>query len=273
MEDRPGFPHQPSPNGEARSTTSLNPIARAAAMTSQATGQVFSAPVPPPSSTVPASPTSAPTPPVAPTPAVAASSPSASTPGASLPSVGKLAHVAPSRLWKDDTAFAAWLAHNLEALGEVLAVQLRDGKMPHAETPVIVAADVTGAAVVIVTELGDSSDEGFGRLVRNVAASGAKHAVWVCGEPGAEYGASVSWLNRVVDARVSMVKVTAVTIGESAAAPMFEVAVRTQRADDEGVESSVPAADSDSASTRRVDDWLDSVAPRRGKLRLGKTGR
>lgn len=199
-------------------------------------------------------------------PAVAAAAqPASEQPAAASatprPSVGKLARVGASRLWRTDTAFATWLAENLDALGEALSVRLADGRMPHAETPVVMATDASGAPVVVVCELGDASDAGFGRLVRNVAASNAKHAVWVCGEPGDEYGASVSWLNRAVDARVTMVKVGGVTIGESAAAPTFEVRVRSPRADDDGVDASVPDADSTAPAptTRRVDDWLKSV--------------
>lgn len=166
-----------------------------------------------------------------------------------------------SRLWRSDVTFAEWLADNLDALGEVLSMRITGGSMPHAETPVVMATDATGASVVVVCELGDASDAGFGRLVRNVAASSAKHAIWVCGEPGDEYGASVSWLNRAVDARVSMVKVGGVTIGESAAAPTFEVRVRSPRADDDGVEASVPDTNptGEQPPTRRVDDWLKSV--------------
>ncbi len=179
----------------------------------------------------------------------------------SRPSVGTLAYVSAGQLWSDDRAFAAWLRGNLSALNGALGVTLSGGTMPHAETPVVLATDESGGAAVIVCELHDASDEGFGRLVRNVAANGARHAIWICGEPGDEYGASVSWLNRAVDSRVSMLKVSGVTIGESSAAPMFEVKVRTPRAVDEGVEATVPTADGGEPApgTRRVDDWLNSV--------------
>lgn len=249
MEQRPGLPQQAS-SGEGRSLTSLNPIARVAAMTASGA----SAPTPSGAQ----EPSTGPTPAPAPDRVPAAADASAAT---LRPSVGRLEHVVASRLWTDAVAFAGWLADNLDPLGEALSVRLRDGRLPHPETPVIVAVDASGETAVIVCELGDATDEGFGRLVRNVAASKATHAVWVCGEPGDEYGASVSWLNRADDARVSMVKVSAVVIGESAAAPMFEVRVRTPREADEGVESTVPASDPSASApaTRRVDDWLESV--------------
>lgn len=214
------------------------------------------------------SPTPAPAPAEAQAPSAPPSAPSTEAPApvkeaapTTTASVGKLAHVDASRLWADGVAFAGWLAHNLDALGEALSVRLRDGHMPHPGSPVVLATDEAGSGAVVVCELGEATDEGFGRLVRNVAASKAKHAVWICGEPGDEYGASVSWLNRAGDARVSMVKVSGVTIGESAAAPMFEVRVRTPREADAGVEASVPAAGGSEAvqPARRVDDWLESV--------------
>lgn len=217
-------------------------MARIAAMTSQAGGQ--------PQPVAPAMPGSG-------TPNPGQASGTVFT--GSRPTVGRLAHVDAARLWPTAAAFAGWLASNLDAIGEAVSVQLRDGEVPHAGSPVVVAKNGAGDAVVIVCELGEASDEGFGRMVRNVVASDAKHAIWVCGDPGDEYGASVSWLNRAVDGRFSMVKVSGVTIGDSAAAPMFELAVRTSRGSDEGVSSSTPVTDAAPVTTRRVDDWLHSV--------------
>ena len=223
----------------------LNPMARIAAMTSQGSAQAQ------PAAAAPATPT--------PTPAARSAGPVF---GATRPTVGRLAHVDASRLWATAEAFAAWLAGNLDGVGEAVSAQLRNGEMPHAESPVVVAKNAAGDTVVIVCELGEASDQGFGRMVRNVVASSARHAIWICGDPGDEYGASVSWLNRAVDGRFSMVKVSGVTIGESAAAPMFELAVRTPRAADEGVTSKTPSTDAAPVTTRRVDDWLNSVRAR-----------
>jgi hypothetical protein len=69
----------------------------------------------------------------------------------------------------------------------------------------------------------------------------------------------VSWLNRAVDGRFVLVRVGAVTIGDSAAAPTFELAVRSPRADDPGVHSALPDAPGAAASERRADDWLGSL--------------
>jgi hypothetical protein len=234
VEDRPGFPAEHDLGGGPRPLTSLNPMARAASLAGE----------PPSSAAVESA-----------APAALRQAPVSSPP---RPSVGTLSYVSPDRLWADELAFAAWLQTNLSALADALGVTLSSGRMPQPETPVVLAGDGSGGVAVIVCELHDATDEGFGRLVRNVAASGARHAIWICGDPGQEYGASVSWLNRAVDSRVSMVKISAVTIGESSAAPMFEVKVRTPRARDDGVEASVPAAGAVSG-TRRVDDWLNSV--------------
>ena len=247
--DRPGFPHESAPSTEHRPTGSLNPMARIAAMTSgssagTATSPSGAAPSPAPPATSPA--------PGGQRPVTTADS----------PTVGRLSRVEPSRLWATDVAFAAWLAANLDALGETLSMKLRNGTTPHSDSPVVMATDAAGGSVVIVCERGAATDEGFGRLVRTVAASGAKHAAWVCASPEDEYGAAISWLNRSVDGRFGMVKVSAVTIGESAAAPIFELSVRTPRAEDDGVSADVPATDGPKGTTRRVDDWLDSVGAR-----------
>jgi hypothetical protein len=172
--------------------------------------------------------------------------------------LGRLRREAAAQLWATDRAAAEWLAENLDAIAEAASLDLGSAQLMESPDPVIVATLASGKPAVVVTQRGESTDDVFGALVRHVAATQAQHGVWICGEPANEHAAAISWLNRSVDGRFIMLRVGAVTIGDSAAAPTFEVAVRTPRADDPGVESAGPEADAPPQTGRRVDDWPGS---------------
>ena len=85
----------------------------------------------------------------------------------------------------------------------------------------VVATDPDGGQVRVVVELGSSSDETFGLLMRQLVASGAKTAVWVCARAQDEHLTSVEWLNREITGRLHVVVVEAVRIDDSVPAPIF----------------------------------------------------
>jgi hypothetical protein len=151
------------------------------------------------------------------------------------------------------------VADNLDALTDVVDLRLAKPEVLDGEIPVVLAGAGGGTSAVVLAQRGASTDDAFGALVRHFAASAAAHAVWVCGDPTSEHAAAVSWLNRAVDGRFVMVRVGAVTIGDSATAPTFELAVRTPRADDAGVHSTLPEAHAELHGERRADDWLGSM--------------
>lgn len=155
----------------------------------------------------------------------AASKPFApAAPRAGLP-IGTLRHVDPVELWRSED-FATWLGQHLGELGARLdlALVLKTGEMAPPAT--VIATDASGNPVRIVVELGASSDRTFGLLMRQIVASGAKTAVWVCAKAREEHLDSVRWLNREIDGRVHVVGVEAVAIDDSAPAPVFRVVLR-----------------------------------------------
>lgn len=181
-------------------------------------------------------------------------------PQGGTPSLGRLRQVEAGALWPDDARFAAWLAENLDAVADATSLSLEAPQVLDGSTPVVLAAERSGQAAVVVPQRDRSTDEAFGALVRHMAASGAEHGVWICGDPASEHAAAVSWLNRAVNGRFVLVRAGAVTIGDSAAAPTFEVAVRPPRGGDPGVESTTPdAADGNQTRERRADDWLSGL--------------
>lgn len=147
-------------------------------------------------------------------------------PRAGLP-IGTLRHVDPVELWRSED-FAVWLAQHLDEIGSRLNMKLTP-KTGEATSPAtVVASDPDGNPVRIVVELGASSDRTFGLLMRQIVASGAKTAVWVCAKARDEHLESVRWLNREIDGHVHVIGVEAVAIDDSAPAPVFAVALRAE---------------------------------------------
>lgn len=173
--------------------------------------------------------------PDAPTPIPVPASPSAAArpvaptlPRAGLP-IGTLRHVDPVELWRSED-FALWLGQHLDEIGAQLDLALlpKAGEAPPPAT--VIAADPSGNPVRVVVELGASSDRTFGLLMRQIVASGAKTAVWVCAKAREEHLDSVRWLNREIAGHVHVVGVEAVAIDDSAPAPVFRVVLRADDA-------------------------------------------
>lgn len=139
--------------------------------------------------------------------------------------IGRLRRVDPVELWRS-ADFAAWLAHNLDEVARLVDLRLVAGENGAAAPGTVVATDASGAPVRIVVELGASTDETFGVLMRQIVASGAKTAIWVCARAREEHLASVEWLNREIDGQVHVVSVDAVRIDDSPPAPILALALR-----------------------------------------------
>lgn len=155
-------------------------------------------------------------------------SPHATGGGASQP-IGRLRHVDPVELWRS-ADFATWLSGNLDAIASLISTRLTAAPAGAASPGTVVATDPDGAQVRVVVELGSSSDETFGLLMRQLVASGAKTAIWVCATARDEHLTSVEWLNREITGRLHVVTVDAVRIDDSVPAPIFRLALRAGHA-------------------------------------------
>ena len=152
--------------------------------------------------------------------------------------IGRLRRADPVELWRSDE-FATWLGSNLDEIGGLIGVRLTAAPAGAASPGTVVATDPDGAQVRVVVELGSSSDETFGLLMRQLVASGAKTAVWVCARAQDEHLTSVEWLNREITGRLHVVVLEAVRIDDSVPAPILRLALR---ADDSPSPSKAPAA-------------------------------
>jgi hypothetical protein len=172
----------------------------------------------------PAWPTEAGGTPARPTSGAPSSAPAAGSSTASQP-IGRLRRVDPVELWRSED-FAAWLVDHLDEVGSLVGVKLTAAPAGAASPGPVVATDPEGGQVRVVVELGSRSDETFGLLMRQLVASGAKTAVWVCAKARDEHLTSVEWLNREIKGRLHVVSVDAVRIDDSVPAPIFRLALR-----------------------------------------------
>ncbi len=188
------------------------------------------------------SPTTAPEPPVESTPATAPM-PEPSFPGLTT-TIGRLTRVTAADLWASGAAMASWLASTPAALPEPLG--MGDATFAAPDSNVLVGTRGDGAPACVVCEVGPSSDEGLGALLRAAAVQDGGTVVWIVGARDDSHGAALSWLNRSTAPRFMLVRVSGVRIDGSASAPVFEIIVRPPR----------DAGDASEGSQRRVEDHL-----------------
>ena len=170
--------------------------------------------------------------------------------------IGRLVRVPASALWTDNTAMAAWLAATPAAMMDAVNVDAARFDTPSGN--IVLGSARNGTPICVVCEVGPSSDEGLGVLLRVAAVQDGGVVLWLTGEPGDAHVAALSWLNRTTSPRFSMVRVTGVRIDGSASAPIFTLVVRPARSTDGPGAASGEAATADPSTTRqrRLEDHL-----------------
>lgn len=145
------------------------------------------------------------------------------------PKVGKLQRVPLREVWKHEAYdFTKWLQENIDALTSVVDVDLVNVDREQAAgnfSVDLVAEDDTGGTYIIENQLGKSDHDHLGKLVTYLTALTARGAVWIVSEPRPEHVAAIAWLNESTSADFYLVKLEAVRIGESPAAPLLTLIV------------------------------------------------
>ncbi|MCU1307314.1 MAG: hypothetical protein JWN45_2009 [Acidobacteriaceae bacterium] len=143
--------------------------------------------------------------------------------------VGRLQRVALREVWKHEAQdFTQWLQNNIDVLNESLDFNLvgADRERSAGDFSVdLVAEDEDGGTVIIENQLEKSNHDHLGKLITYLTAIGAKTAIWIVSDPRPEHVAAIGWLNSSSSAEFYMVKVEAVRIADSAAAPLFTLIV------------------------------------------------
>jgi hypothetical protein len=142
--------------------------------------------------------------------------------------IGRLRRVPLRDVWPHEAHdFTVWMEQNVDVLNEVLDITLvnieREKKTQSAFSVDLVAEDEDGGVVIIENQLGKSDHDHLGKLITYLAALSAQSAIWIVSHPRPEHVAAVTWLNASNGARFYLLKVEAVQIGDSAAAPLLTV--------------------------------------------------
>lgn len=139
--------------------------------------------------------------------------------------IGKLQRVPLREVWKHEAYdFTQWLQDNIDVLNTALDLNLVNVNREQAAGSFsidLVAEDEGGGTVIIENQLEKSNHDHLGKLITYLTAMSARAAIWIVSEPRPEHVAAVAWLNESTSADFYLLKVEAVRIGESPAAPLL----------------------------------------------------
>ncbi|MEY2341631.1 DUF4268 domain-containing protein [Acidithiobacillus sp. IBUN Pt1247-S3] len=145
------------------------------------------------------------------------------------PQIGKLQRVPLREVWRHEAKdFTQWLQDNMDVLNSVLDITLVNVEREQAAGSFsidLVAEEEGGGTVIIENQLEKSDHDHLGKVITYLTAMSARAAVWIVSEPRPEHVAAIVWLNESTSADFYLVKVEAVRIGDSPAAPLLTVIV------------------------------------------------
>ncbi len=139
------------------------------------------------------------------------------------PAIGKLQRVPLREVWEHEAYdFTNWLQDNIDVLNTALDLNLVNVDREQASGSFsidLVAEDEGGGTVIIENQLEKSNHDHLGKLITYLTGMSAKAAIWIVSDPRPEHVAAIAWLNESSSAAFYMVKIEAVRIGDSPAAP------------------------------------------------------
>lgn len=143
--------------------------------------------------------------------------------------IGKIKKVPLREIWKNEAYnFTSWLSENLDSLSEVLEINLA---LTQKEKEVgtfsldILAEGENGEVVIIENQLEKTDHDHLGKLLTYFTNLDAKIAIWIAAHPRDEHKKAIDWLNENSPDTVGfyLVKVEAIRINDSDAAPLFTI--------------------------------------------------
>lgn len=139
--------------------------------------------------------------------------------------IGKLERVPLREVWKHEAYdFTQWLQQNIDILNDSLDLSLVSAEREQAAGNFsidLVAEDEEGATYVIENQLERSDHDHLGKLITYLTARTARAGIWIVAEPRPEHVAAIAWLNESANADFYLIKVEALRIGDSPAAPLL----------------------------------------------------
>lgn len=147
----------------------------------------------------------------------------------SVEKIGKIKRVPLRKVWpKEAKDFTPWLENNVDVLNDVLDINLCAAEREQSAGAFsidLVAEDSDGNSVVIENQLEKSNHDHLGKLITYLSAIEAKAAIWIVKDPRAEHVKAINWLNESNSASFYLIKVEAITIGDSKSAPLLTLIV------------------------------------------------
>ena len=154
-------------------------------------------------------------------------------PGLSVPELGTLERIEARTIWKHEAHdFTPWLAENADRLADALGIELEIIGTEHRVGRFsldIFGRDLSHDQPLIVENQLEASDHGhLGQLLTYAAGTDAQTIVWIAPRIHEEHRQALAWLNEHTgpDTHFFGVEIEVVHIGDSARAPLFNVAIQ-----------------------------------------------
>ncbi len=140
--------------------------------------------------------------------------------------VGVIKTVAIRKVWPTERAdFTPWLQAHIGDLDNVLGLGLTNPQreVGAGDFSIDLVAETNFGDVVIENQFGRTDHRHLGQLVTYLSQRDVERAIWIAEEARPEHVKAVATLNNRGIGQIWMVTVRAVTIGDSAPAPLFTV--------------------------------------------------
>ncbi len=159
--------------------------------------------------------------------------------------IGRLQRVPLREVWKHEAYdFTQWMQENLDVLNVALGLNLVTAEREQAAGSFsidLVAEEEGGGLVIIENQLEKSNHDHLGKVITYLSHLSARKAIWIVSDPRPEHVAAIAWLNESKLADFYLVKVEAVRIADSPAAPLLTLIVGPSEDNSVGNEREVVA--------------------------------
>jgi hypothetical protein len=144
--------------------------------------------------------------------------------------LGVLSSVDVREVWAHEARhFTPWLADNIERLSAVLGMRLEVEGVEVGVAPfwadILALSPEDGARVLIENQLTQTDHRHLGQIMTYLAGLQAQRVVWIATDFSEPHLSAVQWLNEHTAEPFAFfaVRISAVRIGDSPAAPLFEI--------------------------------------------------
>ena len=147
-------------------------------------------------------------------------------------SLGKLEHLDPRTLWKNEAGhFTPWLADHLLLLGEAIGLDLQleelEGPVGDFSCDIVAREAGTNRPVIVENQLERTDHSHLGQLLTYAAGLDAGVVIWISSDIREEHREALHWLNRHTDEQIDFfgIRLEAIRIDGSKPAIQFNLVV------------------------------------------------